>query len=49
VDAIDAADKAGIIKRHLRGETPIYEKAEIVEAITSGRWKLPKRGANARK
>ena len=42
VDQIDAADKSGIIKRHLRGETPLYEKAEIVEAITQGRWRFKK-------
>ena len=42
VDQIEQAEKAGIITRHLRGETPLYEKAAIVEAITSGRWRFKK-------
>lgn len=44
VDQIDQAVQAGIITKHLRGETPLFEKAAIVEAITSGRWKFPKKG-----
>lgn len=42
VDQIDAAEKAGIIKKHLRGETPLYEKAAIIEAIVTGRWRFSK-------
>ena len=43
VDQIEQAEKAGIITRHLRGETPLYEKAAIVEAITGGRWRFDKK------
>lgn len=39
VSQIDRAAKAGIIKRHLRGGTPLFEKADLAEAITSGRWR----------
>lgn len=49
VDQIDQATQAGIITRHLRGETPLYEKAAIVEAITSGRWRFPSRNSKNQK
>jgi hypothetical protein len=39
VSQIDRAAKAGIIKRHFRGDTPLFEKADIIAAITSGRWR----------
>lgn len=38
VSQIDRAAKAGIIQAHYRGGTPLFEKADILEAITSGRW-----------
>lgn len=38
VSEIDRAAKEGIIKRHFRGQTPLFEKADIVAAVTSGRW-----------
>ncbi len=43
VSQIDRAASAGIIKKHLRGDTPLYDKAEIYEAITSGRWRFDKK------
>lgn len=47
VSQIDRAASAGIIKKHLRGDTPLFDKAEIYEAITSGRWKFSKKTMKA--
>lgn len=38
VSRIDRAVKSGILQAHYLGESPRFVKAEIIEAITSGRW-----------
>lgn len=40
VDEIDRAAKAGVLVRHERNGTPLFEKAQGDEAIREGRWKL---------
>lgn len=37
---IDRATAAGVIKRYERGQTPLYLKSELDEAIRGGRWSL---------
>lgn len=43
VSEIDRAAANGFIPPHPRGGTPLFEKAEIDEAIKSGKWKQAKR------
>lgn len=44
VSTIDRAVKAGILQAHYLGDSPRFVKAQVIEAITSGRWKFPKKG-----
>lgn len=45
---IDRAAKAGVITKHERGGTPMFLKAEIDEAIRSGKWKRNLTAENAK-
>lgn len=38
VSTIDRAVKAGILQAHYLGESPRFVKAQVIEAVTSGRW-----------
>lgn len=37
---IDRATAGGIIHRYTRGQTPLYLKSELDEAIRGGRWRV---------
>ena len=39
VSTIDRAVKSGILKAHYLGESPRFDKAQVIEALTSGRWR----------
>lgn len=45
VSEIDRAANAGTFKRYWRGETPVFRRQEIDQAIESGLWRKTK-GAN---
>lgn len=46
---IDRSCREGIIKRYDRGGTPMFQKAEIDEAIRSGKWAPAGVGARKKK
>ena len=46
---IDRAANAGIVKRYLRAGTPLFKRAELDEAIESGKWEGRKAESGKRK
>jgi hypothetical protein len=48
VDEIDRAAKAGVLVRHERGNTPLFDKAQGDEALRTGKWKLRGQKAEGR-